>query len=370
MPKTTELIVDGDTQLWVFRSGDWEIPIFCAPGHIAGTQAPLFAVWPCLVMDEEPTNALAESMSLRMIEAAAGYYILKAEKLSEVASPVYGITPATHFKHKGVAAKLPQNRSFQTGEKTQPKPSQLAKFIAKRSGTIGEDIVTAVLGSLAALAPEILLRERMPIDLGFCRIHALPYRVGWQAMFSNEHRKPPEKNEDAQLWRDESGFDTVTLLRAQNIEGCATKGEGSAIVRWNLEIESTDAFRESADAIERKVLEHAGATAYVRRWCDIVYELRDSIYSLWRTWLDKATAPTCSVFEVGRLGAQRFSAHRRNLRVVPDRVSNTVRRLACAPANPEHSPSVGALLKAPDEVSSLPAVQPQADELRNSGGNP
>ena len=364
--------LEGDVELWVFSDQGWDIPVFMQSVYMEG-YSDTVAVRPCLVMPEEPVQILSTAMELRKVGSTKTFYVIERHRLQDVCKKAPGITPRLYFKFNGELVS--DNPAAECAVKVSelPDPNTIAELpavLAKLAGyAFSEDMARAVLLTLADAAPGIMVGERKPLNLGFCKLYAIPYRQTWKSQLSDDHpdahKLKDMSEEKVSVWKENSGFSTVSIFNSELIE--SDQCQHGAIFTWNMEVEPAANWKAAAREQESKKLGVLGAVRYAERWCKIADEIKDTIFNLWQGWIAKAVAKGVKVMPgPGGMG-QRFVVQGKRYRVIPRVARNSLERLIGA-ATVLSDASVEQRLQAPAKnLLALPAAEPKADDVRNPG---
>lgn len=183
-----------------------------------------------------------------------------------------------------------------------------------RERKLPSSLINVVLAAIAEEAPVWMIKQRKPLDLGFCRLLAVPFRANWKEVVRLKAREGgiklqammslPKAERDKAL--KESGLPEL-LASPHNIglrRGWRDNGQ-SVRLDYTLEVIAADKFETKANAVEAERQSH-GSTEYVATYEDSVEALYNYLVQALVAFVRKVASPFAEVCEGGRAGSLRF----------------------------------------------------------------
>lgn len=358
-----------DTQLWVLGTGTRRLPMLVRPGVLAD-HSEAWWVTPALPSDGAQVAFTHSHLDELSIKHANEAWIMRPESVRLKMTKAPGITPSYYLAWDQAPAIEPVPAP-ETPTSEQPLSDDVAfvRAVCARRGIPNLPQVTLHYHAICQTALEWLVDDRRPLNLGFARLHALPYRVNWREIIAA--RLPAlgklllgrlaDEGKAATL--DAMAFDEH-LMSANMVE--LTK-DGTTF-GWNLFAEPATPFERYANEYELASYREHSPESYASRWAALVREARPRLLELLAAFFRQASRPNATV-------DRRLPPDRRRLlvarqgRVRPAAPPLPVTRAVLPEAEHgsaglEDSLDVGS----DEEVWEMPDVRPQALDVRNDRG--
>jgi hypothetical protein len=258
----------------------------------------------------------------------------------------------------------------------QTHPDKFASFAEFVSADLGipSDIVSVVLKAVARSGPAWLIKHHKPIDLGFVKLMAVPFRANWKeiVMFKGKARDLigallATKHE--RLRRLAAMRFPAMLCSPQNI--ALIGGRNYTRIDYSVEAVTTAAFERAAEQIEDERILHGD---YVAQYGKVIERLYDSIVDCLVHYTQKTQAAWASVCKSSDgSGAALIPAKPKPIRGVhladlPVDIIPTGNDFSVFAEGEGTSQRI--YVPAPaDEVPQVSVVPPPADDLRQRIGN-
>jgi hypothetical protein len=372
----TELRGYGDRELWYAegRDGSWKFPLWVEWRENVKTGQHYAFIVPCLCPYYKQGLILKALFELHDVIDKPNKWLIRKEMVEALLKKAPGVTPKCYYFWEGAEAKPLEFTRMTMPEAKQPKrfrsalgDSKLVKTIAKECG-LQSSVVTIVLDGLRMAAVELLIEEQAPIDLGFCKLVAVPFRANWKEIVCCKMRRY------GLLKTLKAGKEAATaagmpekLCSPHNIGFRGSRGGACSRMDYSIEVIPSKEF-ESAVTERESRIRLVGRTSYVRKYEQTVEALYDDILEILKAYLQKVNLPFARVSESKQSGGLRFvptrgvhaRAHGVNLRYIPVHIIPPVRGFsALAEANVK-----GRLHLPAAEVQKVPVVLPAPKDVR------
>lgn len=319
VPKKDELTLYpfGDVELWYAEPADksWQLP-FNIRWHketITSVGYALIVPAVCLYQNQHLTvQALLQQHSL---EDRSDRWLIPRKLVHALLFKADGITPTYYYRWSGNHPVMPialgtVNMRFRAPpELRSPTFDSLARFVAHERH-LPADVVNTVLTALGSVAAKWMVEFRQPMDLGFCRLVALPFRANWKQIVAFKSRRIGLRTLFSRL----RGSKRRAALSEVGFENLVTSPHNVALRRslaasevldHIIEAVPSDKFESAVGTIEAKRL-RAGSTAYVRHFEETVEMLYEHIIDALHSYLQKVAKPFAAVCERGESGQLGF----------------------------------------------------------------
>ncbi len=355
-----DLVSVGDRELWVLDGDDhsWSLPI-CLDWKVDKTTNEEYAFLYC-ALSPYPNQSLALRARLNpfsMLDATDRWLMPKSSVI-RLLRKAPGITPRYYYKwpdphYQPIPVAAPMRIDRDLGAQAGSWDfEQFLKYVSQR-WSIPLSMLRAVWKAVCQEAPVWMMESRRPLDLGFCKVVALPFRANWKeivrakfstyklaGLFRLPNYQQRQAMEDAQL--------PQALCSPHNI-GMYRAGGNSATTRrlhYTLEAIPTGRWENAVNIVEGKRVS-CGGTSYVANFEQTVERQYDLILASLSNYVRKISAPFARVFESRQTG---------NLKFVPTKRPEELRGV-----DPRHIPVD---IVAPDSPFSVLGEQKRPTRVR------
>lgn len=319
-----ELIAEGDRELWCAEGSDgsWRFPLWIDWRRNLKEGRLYASVLPCLVPYFKQGLFLKALFEAHNLIERDNHWLIRAEMVPALLKKAPGITPSKYYKwpnKEGLEPIEPVRFRWVNKETQGKEPAWLWRGrdravvgLTARAAGVSTSVVKVVLDGLNRAAPDILIEQREPIDLGFVKILALPYRGNWKEIVAFKLRK----SKRAELLVGLGKFDKDALAAAgipemlcspHNIGIKRRKDSEMGHIDYTLEALASKSFEK--ELMKRQVRKASrGRSAYVWHFEKTIETLYDDILEILRAYLRKTAHPFARVYESGRTGSLRFVA--------------------------------------------------------------
>jgi hypothetical protein len=190
------------------------------------------------------------------------------------------------------------------------------KLVLETGFQIG--VVKAVLNAHARFSIVRLLVERKPVNYGFFKITALPYRDNWKQIMLSKHpdilvRLRGEDEEGRMKILEESGF-----IEDLNNSDLISWDDKEQIVGWTLDVLPEKSFENASKALEVEKKNSTTSPEYVQAWANTIASFAKIRIKAFLSWAKKTTRPIATILPCGRSGySYKFSTYIPKGRVTP-----------------------------------------------------
>lgn len=379
--KKLELRPYGDLELWYAEAEDksWMLPLLVEWFEEEASKIHYARIVPAKYAYYSQGLTLIALLQPHDIQGQKDQWVIPRRMAEALLHKAPGITTERYYHWPGCPpiTKSIQTLRLEMKEKT---PHSLAHepFVQHlaRERKIPSSLINVVLAAIAEEAPVWMIKQRKPLDLGFCRLLAVPFRANWKEVVRLKAResgikllalmKLPKAERDKAL--KDSGLPEL-LSSPHNIglrRGWKANGQ-SARLDYTLEVIAADKFETKANAVEAERQSH-GSTEYVAHYEDSVEALYNYLVQALSSFVRKVASPFAQVCEGGRAGSLRFlpvsgrkiRVRDKTLRDYPVHIVPTDSRFSVF--SQEHDPL---LVRTPAlELPALSALLPEADDMR------
>lgn len=349
----TELHEEGDQELWYAEGGvdgvaPWRFPlwIFWRVNPVSGAKYAL--VHPAVSPYTKQQLYLQAMFEVHTFWERTDRWLIKAELVGALLHKAPGVHPRRYYQweedgKKTVPMEIPP--TLLPGVK-QPDFASVGfgherALISKisRARGIPTSVVKTVLTGLNEVAAEHMIDEGEPVDLGFVKLIAIPFRANWKEIIcfrlgklrltkyltgADKLGKGNRGDKEGRRHLSDHGFPEL-LCSPLNIglKGART-GEGLRRLDYTIEAVPSKRFEIQIGAIE-SARKAPGGMNYVRAFEKRVEQLYDQIIEILQAYLKKVDLPFARISERGINGIPGFvetsgiyaRAHNANFRRLP-----------------------------------------------------
>jgi len=369
-----------DTELWLVRSCDgWQLPIFVNACKADGVEGKVL-IQPATSINSAKLTALAGVLGKNTHRGPTACWLIDADRLPSLAARAQGITP--EYYERWPDQPNPDNLRMQVTEEhsdpalAEPRIDRDAEVFLREmvQRTAITDLPTARLVWLA-ICQEMarwLLERKRPIDLGFVRLQALPYRANWKQILMARlpkafslFRKPKEKRDAALAMTEFPAW-----LRSSRMMAFDPKHN---IPTWTIDATVTKAWKQYVIDYERE-----GRAKYdfqrAQAWARQINKFEPDIVEIFKSFLEEVAIPCGSVEEGESFGSQIIRPYIPKGRVTgesPDSVATNIvyPDLTNMVIEDEQDEPKEAVVTSDESLQPVSTVQPQIEDMRNGRGN-
>jgi hypothetical protein len=312
----------GDVELWLAQAEDrsWRLPLHVEWKMDDATQALYAMVLPGVCFYETQLAVMRDLLSGFSISENQDRWLVPRDILPTLLSKAPGIHAAFYYHWPGgMHPPIPSPlHSVSLTDQRQPieRFDEFAQYVHRERG-IPKDVVNVVLAALSQLGPRWMLRKRKPLDLGFVKLVALPFRSNWKEIVCFKLKTEPLQLILGKLKTARNrmlhviGFPKI-VASTHNI-GLRMQTNSSRMNRLNYTIEALTTKRFE-DACQEEELERMkpGETSYVGHYEWTVQEHYETIQEIIQQYLRKSSVPWAAVRLDRNTGLLSFHPRQRN----------------------------------------------------------
>lgn len=365
-----------DIELWCISRDGWCIPMRTVYCTLNGSDA--VHVTPAMFVGFPQTEAIDQVIrQTDGIKLRSGW-VIPTEKFHGIATKAKGITPEFYYYWHGPKAFKGFDKPPEEIEDTRYKAPDIQEdfldLVSQRSGIPTASLTMAWLAILQVM-PDWLLSGKT-LDLGFCRLLALPYRRNWKELLLARYptfRKLLMVRDKKRLMS--LAFTAASrMIRTSELSEYRTKG-GRSLFAWSIELIHDSSWENASAEVESKAADALGPIPYVKRWAAKIGQLEDQIYEIIAQHVTKENTSCCRLFwRRGNRGvrfvegAPTIVSHRASLDSDED-VDQSVDDFVGIEERAEYLEAAAArMLSLPNEESEVDMRLPRRDG-DNSGGD-
>jgi len=307
----------GDKELWYAQAPDssWRFPLFVEWKHDRENDIHYGLVYPALAPYNSQLQVLMALLSHHDALDSKEMWLLSRRLVETLLLKAPGLTPQYYYHWPdGDFPPMPPGfkalkftRTIKEDQRSvQPTDQPFAVFVSKKSG-LPSSVVNVVLKSIGTYGSEWLLESRRPIELGFCRIVALPFRANWKEIVTAKFRKAKlgklfASTNDNQ----EAMYDQLSKI---GMESGMTSSHNIALrngrIQYTLEAIPTKKFKDENQSIELKRIRH-GHKTYIAHHESAVETLYGLAISSLANYVKQVAYPFAKVRKCGGGGIARL----------------------------------------------------------------
>lgn len=364
--ESTELQPVGDRELHIVADESWSIPIFCDPYSMSGGPVTHYIVRPAIELLMAPHSALTQRLLQYDMADEKRYWVIDAASLPIVATKAPGVTPAFYYRWEGEHdVKDPQLLGVEL-DAPKMEGEDFLKFVAARSG-LDLKLIKVFWSEWQKAAVEWFINKQQPLKLTFATLRPIPYRINWKEMLLIKHPKcAPFFLSWTQERRDIALTETGFIDDLGSAEMAAV--DKKRFFYWTLEFTANDYWLDAVREAELTRLGTRGPRTYAKYYEARLKKHLPDILEAFTGWLRQMAIPVGTVGEGTFSGGAVLLPERKNGVMLPRTAQAThVHRMV---SDGEISLKPGkqpALEKKTQKLLSVPRVQQQVQDVRNTG---
>lgn len=369
---TTTFTPSGDKQLWRYELREWTIPVYATPGLIG--EAKHWHVVPALPLNHGSRMWLEAIVEPLSIQKAEGAWVVPDDKFCAVKCE--GVTPEFYVEHRKVDDG--NGRIYEVQLKgslrSEGVSDDFIEELYQRTRVADLKTLRILFHAICQEMPRWLLATGKPLDLGWVKLWAFPYRANWKQILLRKFESilTVFKTPSPQLDYDLNHLGFHRALRCTDL--MAIKRQGGAMhytMRWTVEADLQKPWWKYVDQHEDDIYASAGKRGYLQRASFLFNRL--AIDSIWvfKRWVEQTTSACGTVCKHGLDGGEGLAPKLRPDGVLPQSPDHgAVRRTTASPDQGLFDVDGRELgvEEAPD-LSEMPTVLVTQQKLRDPGGN-
>lgn len=302
----------GDQELWVAHGENWSFPLHVtwkldrAKDEHYGLVAPACGAYK---PQELALNALLQPHDIR--HGQQEQWLIPRQKVETLLCKAPGITPKFYYKWDVTMPYLPvltravrKELSITSIDPSNSSPE--ACFIRHISEGYGipNSVVRIVMRAIREEAPRWMVEGRQPLDLGFCKLIAAPFRANWKEIVTQKFKKWRLLN--MLKLRDRKALDEAGVPEALcSVHNVGIKKGMKYKLDYTIEAIPTTVFDNIVNVVEAQ--RQASVTvSYVASFEKTVEKLYPYLLQALESYCKKTQSPFARVYECGAAGRARF----------------------------------------------------------------
>lgn len=300
--------------------GSWSLPLYIDWRWYKAEDIHYALVMPAVGLYTSQHLLLKALLDVHDIQGRQDQWLIPRKIAEAILHKAPGITPLAYYKWDDPRCPaLPMANSLSLSPKgpkvrNLPGSNDYEAFVRHlcHKNSLPNSVVRCVLRALADTAPTWMLEQRKPLDLGFCRIIAAPFRPNWKEIVAFKFKKwkllglfnSPEKVKLEEL--EEAGV-PAALCSLHNVALRRTfkqRHQGYR-VDYTLEAIPSNKFEAAVSNVEAS-RQACGTTSYVASFEKTVETLYPHLLAALENYLRKVGAPFARVCERSTSGVIRF----------------------------------------------------------------
>lgn len=300
---TITLLPYGDRELFHAQGqdGSWSLPLYIDWKHDKVSDRHYALVMPAVGLYTSQALTLIALLQVHDIQGRKDQWVIPRKIAETLLIKAPGITPLRYYKWPDeTMPPLPAYKETKLLSETpvlETGRNGNEAFISHIASVWGiqSSVVKIVFKAIAEEAPKWMMENRQALELGFCRLVAVPFRANWKEIVAFKFRKwklmsifnSPQKDQREAL--EEAGM-PAAMCSLHNIGLDHGKGH----VHYTLEAIPTKKFEKAVKLVEGRRLA-CGRTSYVAQYEKSVEKLYHHLLDALETYLRKTSAPFAKV---------------------------------------------------------------------------
>lgn len=183
-----------------------------------------------------------------------------------------GITPQFYLRTGGQGQTDDRTQTVNGFEGTDAPPvapgeidETFLAWVHKESAPATLSEMRVIWAAIVQKMPEWMVLKQKPVDFGWCRLHAFPFRANWKQILLAKFPR---------IWRwlekpmDRHKLEISTFAveaRSSDLLAVIRKKKDRGFIRWSAELQVLPSFYEYSDQIEQDNARHSLESTYLRR---------------------------------------------------------------------------------------------------------
>jgi len=350
-------------------AGQWIIPVYVT--YLRGDNKEYAKIVPAIGLYAEQSLYLVYHFSLHNIWKRKDCFLVDRVFMGQLTERAPGITPEYYYRwpggmppmsHKKQRARISQD---DLADERSEDTEDFIDFVHKRRA-VDSSVLRLAIDLICREAPYWLTQKKKPIDLGFVRIFALPYRANWKEILLAKFRDI--------AWVFSSNKETKdNALREAKFNEHLCRLEMLSIdrqirhIHWTLEAVPTKQWEKDAAEIEM-TKQASGDSVYIKLYEKLVAALAPRILEVFTDYVQKVSRAFPEICSSGKSGSQKLVPYRGEKKLLPKIGGNIPVYVSVSdkPQSFDKREKDVAVLVRPTiaSVPQLPNISPATDDLR------
>jgi hypothetical protein len=371
-----------DRQLWVHDEPAFSWSLWAIGGTMDGQDVWLVTLPYAQTMPREVRDKVTDYIYSGSLTKDRFNMIVLDAYLRDYASPRHGTNPSFWNRHGAVNAMKPVevkadlkpiNDNVENEEAREVSDERFLKMAWKMSPVSDYRTFRLVWLAICQAMPHRLLVDMVPVDFGWAKIHAFPYRKNWKQIVLSRVPNFLEQMKEVTgntLYQKALNTDLPAVLRNTVLVALEKDDHAKHKFGWTLEVEESAEFDKWAKNAEIERHKDISRKDYAIQWASIINKQATDIFKCWYRFVRQTTTPAAHLGKGDVTSCSGLVPYIASRRSRPARVDDV-------PVDPVY-PEAGELRddtgrrvvvgKAP-KMQSLPVLRSVPAYLREPGGS-
>ena len=288
-----------DVELWLVTNAEYTAPMYCVLGHYGDKLC--WYTTPAINMPQEVWLFMQMRMNQISFKKKHNQWLLTKEMLEANLVKAKGITPAHYVRSNG--KPLPKEPKEEDGNRSID--AQFVDYTCRKKGLVDRALAQRHWIAFCESAIDWLVEENKPINLGFCKLHAFPYRTNWTSIIA---AKFPGLRRILDLPDDKKDIALTAMAFDDHLYSANMIGfkQHEDTFTWTLHVQAENPWIKYTDEYEASALLENTPETYASRWAVLVKKVRGSIIGFLESWFRHVALPNAVVDQRAPFGYRRF----------------------------------------------------------------
>lgn len=300
----------GDKELWILPVGELRAPHICTPGTVEGVKGTVWLVTLANYIGGMLTHLTKIKDPLLLMKVPEGD-LIGDDTFRKHFEKASGITPEYYLKTMTFDGK--RNISFKIDkelfdEKTRATvDTKFIDWVTEKTSIATPEELRLIWLTISQMMPQYLLEKHAPVDFGWGRLFALPYRANWkQILYAKFPRiwkwlKNPREHHKLEIapFATESRKADLLALKAHG---------GGWVICWTPEFQPNKLWHDYSYEVEKKVFATSSPRAYLVRIGHLFSRFWPHLVTLLRSHVELTNMACGDIANQGHSTAQKLVA--------------------------------------------------------------
>lgn len=302
-----QFVANTDRQLWVHEEASFTQSFWVTGGKIGDMDAWLVSLPFSQIMPREVRDQVTSYLHHGSISRDPFNILVPDQYLRDYARPVHGTNPSYWNRYKSINTPKPVTLSVEKkpaaeeAEKEEARKVSDERFLRmawKMSPIADYRVFRLVWLAITQAMPHRLLVDMVPIDFGWAKIHAFPYRKNWKQIVLS---RMPNCNQQFQNSAGRTVYQKAlttelpshirnTVLIALHKDDVSKNRFG-----WTLEIEESAEFDRWANDVEIERHKTTSRREYATQWASIINKQATDIVQVFYRFMRQTILPAAQL---------------------------------------------------------------------------
>lgn len=272
-------------------NGTWTIPVFV--DFFSSNKKEYAKITPAVGLSAEQAAWLYYTFSLHNVWKKRDVFLIERVFLDQFAEKAPGITPEYYFRWPGMVAPQSNRKRLKLAEADMDgadfseETEDFIEFVRKRR-CVDANVLRLAIDLIARESTYWLTQKKKPIDLGFVKIFAVPYRANWKEILLARFRDiawvfNSNKETKENALRETKFYQHLCTLELMAID------HYKHFIHWTLEAIPTKLWEREAAEIEM-TKQAGGDSTYIRLYEKLVAQLAPRLVEIFSSYVQKTAS--------------------------------------------------------------------------------